>query len=154
MFIVWRHHSPGTSTSDVHSVRWLRTRPACAILGLGQPKRLIHRQLKIRAPLPRQARPTQKMRPPSFLKEARFIQGSGVFRVQRRLFVSTQTEAPPVVRTHLRPTEIAARTGLSKSAVFHALHTGSLRATRVGRAWLISTAAIDEWLDDRGRHAA
>jgi len=68
--------------------------------------------------------------------------------------VSTQTEAPPVVRTHLRPTEIAAQTGLSKSAVFNALHTGSLRATRVGRAWLISTAAIDEWLDDRGQRAA
>ena len=68
--------------------------------------------------------------------------------------MSTQTEAPPVVRTHLRPTEIAAQTGLSKSAVFHALYTGKLRATRVGRAWLISTAAIDEWLDDSGRHAA
>jgi excisionase family DNA binding protein len=93
------------------------------------------------------------MKSPS-IKEAHFIQGSGVFRAQRRLFVSTQTEAPPVVRTHLRPTEIAARTGLSKSAVFSALYTGQLRATRVGRAWLISTAAIDEWLDDSGRHAA
>ena len=68
--------------------------------------------------------------------------------------MSTQADALPVIRTHLRPTEIAARTGLSKSAVFHALYTGQLRATRIGRAWVISTAAIDEWLDDRGQHAA
>jgi len=41
MFIVWRHHSPGANTSDVHSVRWLRTRPARAILGMDQSHGLI-----------------------------------------------------------------------------------------------------------------
>jgi len=67
--------------------------------------------------------------------------------------VSAQTKAP-VVRTHYRPTEVAAKTGLSKSAVFAALWSGKLRSSRVGRAWLISTAAIEEWLDDSGRRAA
>jgi excisionase family DNA binding protein len=60
----------------------------------------------------------------------------------------------PVVRTHFRPSEVAAKTGLSKSAVFAALWSGKLRSSRVGRAWLISTAALEDWLDDSGRRAA
>ncbi len=55
-------------------------------------------------------------------------------------------ESMESTRTHLRPIEVAARTGLSKGTVFHGLHTGQLRAHRIGRAWVIPIEAIEEWL--------
>ena len=141
------------NASDVHSVRRLHGRYARAILGLGQPKRLVQ-VIEDQDPPATAGAPDSK-------DEVTFHQGSPLhprgrafFVSKGGCFVSTQTAALPAIRTHLRPAEVAARTGLSKSAVFHALYTGSLRATRVGRAWVISTAAIDEWLDDSGRHAA
>ena len=151
-YIAGLHNSPGTNPPDVRSVHWLHRHSVCAILELDQFLRLTQAI---------EERATRFAGSPDSEDEATFLKGSSLHPWVGRFFVSkgvcsmsTRAESPPATRTHLRPAEVAARTGLSKSAVFHALYTGKLRATRVGRAWLVPIEAVQEWLDGGGQDRA
>ncbi len=56
------------------------------------------------------------------------------------------TVSEPVDRKYVRPADVVRQTGLSKSAVFHALWSGELKAYRKGKAWLIPVEAVDRWI--------
>lgn len=49
-------------------------------------------------------------------------------------------------RPYLRPSEVVALTGLSKTVVLSALQAGTLHGHRVGRAWVIPRKSVDAWL--------
>jgi excisionase family DNA binding protein len=61
---------------------------------------------------------------------------------------------PGTERRYLRPMDVVQQTGLSKSTVMAALWSGHLEAYRMGRAWLIPSAAVDRWIRGGGEDAA
>lgn len=52
-------------------------------------------------------------------------------------------------RIAYRPEEVAKLTGLGRTTVFEEIRTGSLESVKVGRARLITTAALNRWLTAR-----
>jgi excisionase family DNA binding protein len=63
------------------------------------------------------------------------------------------TRAAATERTHLRPVEIAARTGLSKTLIMREIYRGELKAHRVRRAWIVPVEELERWLQ-RSNEAA
>ena len=51
-------------------------------------------------------------------------------------------------RLYLRPAEVIKATGISRSVVYQALLSGTLRGVRVGRSWVVPLDAVHEWLSD------
>lgn len=44
--------------------------------------------------------------------------------------------------------------GLSKTKIYEAAHKGEIPAFRVGRRWLVSSAALDRFLENSGQAEA
>lgn len=43
--------------------------------------------------------------------------------------------------------EIAKLTGVSKSTIYSAIYSGSLRAVKIGRRYIVTRKALEEWLE-------
>lgn len=57
-------------------------------------------------------------------------------------------------RQYVRPMDVVKRTGLSKSFVMAALRCGALRGHRVGKAWVIDVAEVEQWIRHGGERNA
>ncbi|UZX16820.1 helix-turn-helix domain-containing protein (plasmid) [Thermus sp. PS18] len=46
--------------------------------------------------------------------------------------------------------EVAHLTGLSKQTIYRAVYSGSLKAARIGRRYIVPRKALEEWLEGGG----
>lgn len=53
----------------------------------------------------------------------------------------------------LRPSEVAATVGLSRTRVYELIHSGELPAFRVGTRILVATETLKQWLADQEAEA-